>query len=75
MPSLTLGGVLKSAREQLNLSKRQLSLAAGLSESYVGKVESGEIDPSFRCFAKLACQLNLNAREVHLLVLQEASRD
>lgn len=72
--SPTTGAVLASVREKRGLSRRQLSLAAGLSESHVGKVESG-VEPSFRVFSKIAHQLGLNAREIYALVQLEAGRD
>lgn len=72
---LPLGGVIRMLREKRpGLSARQLSEAAGLSPAYVGKVESGTIDPSFRCFAKIARQLGMSAREVHALILSESKR-
>lgn len=38
---LTVGHVIRATRERRKLSARALSLGAGLSDSYVGKVESG----------------------------------
>lgn len=50
-------------------------MAAGLSPSYVGKVESGEVsDPSFRSIARLMIELDLNSLEIVQLVRQEALR-
>jgi transcriptional regulator with XRE-family HTH domain len=72
--ALTIGTILRVLREQKGITARALSLAAGLSESYVGKVEKGEIEPSLRAFGKIARQLGLNQREVALLVFREADR-
>lgn len=71
---LSLGDFIRHARESKGLSQRRLSLNAGLSPSYVGKIEAGENEPSFRAVAKLAIELGLNAREVFLLVRREASK-
>lgn len=72
---MTLGAVLCACREARGQSKRQLSMAAGLSPSYVGKVESGEVsDPSFRSIARLMIELDLNSLEIVQLVRQEALR-
>lgn len=53
------------------MSARQLSLAANLSPSYVGKVETGTIDPSFKTFSKIAMALQMTSCEVMLLVEAE----
>jgi transcriptional regulator with XRE-family HTH domain len=72
--ALTIGTILRVLREQKGITARALSLAAGLSESYVGKVEKGSMEPSLRAFGKIAKQLGLTPREVYLLAMQEAER-
>ncbi len=72
---LSLGTAIRLLRERANLSARHLSLAAGLSESYIGKVESGVMDPSLKAFAKIVVHLGLSAREIRVLVLNEAAHD
>ena len=62
-------------RKEKNLSSRALSLAAGLSPSYVGKLESGEIEPSVRAFARIAIILGMNQQEIYLCVIQEGLRE
>jgi predicted transcriptional regulator len=59
-------------RDERRLSARELSLRAGLSESYVGKLEAGKIDPSLRAFGQLAVALGLTCAEIHFLVLEAA---
>lgn len=49
-------------------------MAVGLSESYVGKVESGVLEPSFRAFSKIAVGLNMSPGEMFILATQEANR-
>lgn len=72
---MTLGQALRALREnRTTMSARALSLACGLSESYVGKVESGACEPSARAFAKIAVQLNLKPAEAWILLCQEARR-
>lgn len=73
-PALTVGDVISAMRRRRGLSARALSLAAGLSDSYVGKVEAGSCEPSLRAFAKLVDQLGLNAQEAFLILQQEARR-
>lgn len=65
---------ISQVRQRLRLSKQRLGLVAGLSESYVGKLEKGECEPSLRTFALLACALHLSPLEVYLVILGEATR-
>lgn len=66
---LTFGEALKVVRtSRTNLSARGLSLAAGLSESYMGKVESDSLDPSLRSFVKISRVLQLTPLEVQVLM-------
>lgn len=66
---LTFGEALKVVRiSRTNLSARGLSLAAGLSESYMGKVESDSLDPSLRSFVKISSVLQLTPLEVQVLM-------
>ena len=62
--TLTLCDVLRELRLERALSKRALSQRAGLSASYVGKLERGEIEPSVRAFAVIALALELTPHEV-----------
>lgn len=55
-------------RTERGLSARQLSQLAGLSPSYVSKLESGEIEPSFKGFAALAVTLEMTRPEIMLLL-------
>lgn len=62
--ALSLAEVLQEFRERNGMSKRALSQAAGLSPSYVGKLEAGEIDPSLRSFLAITRALKLTQYEV-----------
>jgi transcriptional regulator with XRE-family HTH domain len=68
---LTFATALAALRKDRGYSARRLSLEAGLSESYVGKVESGRMEPSFRAFCLIVHVLKLNNREINFLVLRE----
>lgn len=70
--SLRVGEAIREYREARGISARRLSLDAGLSESYVGRIESGESGPSLRAFAKLAVVLRMKPAEVYTIVCQEA---
>lgn len=67
-PSDAAGWALRQRREERGLSARELSLRAGLSESYVGKMETSRIDPSLRCFARVAVALDLTPQEIAAVV-------
>lgn len=60
--------VAKMARERTGLSARSLSRQAGLSDSYVSKMEAGSIKPNLEAFAKLAKVLRLNDKELLFMV-------
>lgn len=69
---ITVAETIKHLRGRNNLSARALSLQAGLSASYVGKLEAGEIEPSFNAFARLALVLEMTPHEVFFCVIQES---
>lgn len=66
---------IAQGRLRLGLSKQRLGLRAGLSESYVGKLEKGECEPSLRTFALLAHALELTAAEIYVVIQGEAMRE
>lgn len=67
--------MIRHMRELQGYSARSLSLAAGLSESYVGKLEKGELkEISLRSFSRIVAELRLNPHEVMILVTA-AGRD
>lgn len=63
---------IRYARNRKGLSARALSLQAGLSPSYTGKLEAGEIEPSLRAFGRLAIALGMSEVEVFFCVVTEA---
>jgi transcriptional regulator with XRE-family HTH domain len=71
---MSVGEIIKYLREAQKRSARSLSLECGYSSAYIGKVESGEIEPSFRAFAKIARALHMNALEIDYIISQEANR-
>jgi transcriptional regulator with XRE-family HTH domain len=68
---IRLADAVHHLRSQRGMSARALSLKAGLSPSYVGKLEAGEIEPSVRSFARLARVLGMSPQEVFFCVTQE----
>lgn len=67
-----LAQAIRKARLQRGLSQRALSQQAGLSPSYAGKLESGEVEPSVRAFGQIALALGLTPAEVFFCVVNEA---
>ena len=66
--TVNVGTAINFMRREKQLSARALSAAAGLSPSYVSKVESGEMEPSFRAFCNIAAVLELSDAEIVFLV-------
>ena len=65
---LTLGEGIRYLREKKGLSARQVSAAAGLSATYVSKVERGAMEPSLKAFGRIAAALDMSDAEANLLV-------
>lgn len=59
---------MKQQRSKKKISARQLSARAGLSSSYVSKLENGKIDPTTTAFGQIARVLELSALEVGVAV-------
>lgn len=68
MQVLTLGDGLHYLRERAALSARQVSLAAGLSPSYVRKVEKNEIEPTVSSFYRICKAVSATDKEILLLL-------
>ena len=65
--------LLRMARQRRGMSARAVSAQAGLSASYVGKIENEECEPSLAVFARIACALELNPIELWTIVQLEAA--
>ena len=61
--------VMKFLRESNGMSARGLSTQAGVSPSYVSKMERGELVPTLDTFAKLVKVLKCNDAEIAFLVM------
>ena len=62
------GQFVREARRRAGLSQRALAGRAGVSQSLVARIESGDVDPSFdRCLKLVrACGFDLDIRVVPL---------
>ena len=75
MENVTLGEAVKLLRSRNGLSARKLSSIVGFSPSYINKIETGEIDPSFKAFAKIAFHLKMSTAEIIYLLNRTATDD
>jgi transcriptional regulator with XRE-family HTH domain len=62
------GELIRFRREQVGLSRRALSLEAGLSESYVSKIEAGRLQPTLESFARIARVLRFTDLQIAWIV-------
>lgn len=65
---VNVANAIRFLRQKRKMSARALSQAAGLSPSYVSKVEAGELEPSFRAFSRIARVLQMTDAEIVFLV-------
>lgn len=65
---LNFGLLMRWQREKRGISARQLSSLAGLSPSYVTKMEKSELIPRVDTFLKMAKVLGLNDDEILFLL-------
>lgn len=61
---LVLGRTVRELRVRRSLSQEQLALRSGLHRNYVGAIERGEINPTFRVLLKLEQGLQLPLSEI-----------
>lgn len=59
-----LGRAVRELRARRGLSQEELGFRAGLHRNYVGAIERGEINPTFRVLLKLERGLQLPLSEI-----------
>ena len=62
-----LGAAIRETRARRGLSQERLAIKAGLGWKYVGAIERGEHNPTFRTLVLLAAGLSLRLPELMLL--------
>ena len=60
----TIGEVIAEAREEKNLSQRQLAKLAGINSSGLSKIEAGERDPSPKILRKISKYIDVNYNDL-----------
>jgi transcriptional regulator with XRE-family HTH domain len=66
-----LGIAVRRLRLDRDLSQERLSLEAGLHRNYVGRVERGELSPTFEPLVAIAVALDVGPDELMQLYLRE----
>lgn len=64
-----LGAAVREARARRGLSQEALGFAAGVHRNYVGAIERGELNPTFRTLLRLMVGLRLRLSD--LIVIYE----
>jgi transcriptional regulator with XRE-family HTH domain len=70
-----LGAAVRESRARRGLSQEGLGFAAGLHRNYVGAIERGMINPTFRTLAHLTGGLGLPLSELVVLYERNAGDD
>jgi transcriptional regulator with XRE-family HTH domain len=61
---LILGRADREARARFDLSQERVGLTGGLHRNYIGAIERGEINPTFKVLLKLSTGLTVPLSEV-----------
>ncbi len=59
-----LGNKIRTLRLKDNLTQEDLAYKAGIERSYMGKIERGEGNPSFKKLIDIANALNVNPKDL-----------
>jgi transcriptional regulator with XRE-family HTH domain len=68
---LALSAAIRRLRTMKDMSQEQLSLEAGLHRNYIGRVERGELSPTFEPLVGIAHALKVGLDELMRLYLLE----
>jgi len=68
-----LGEVIKSRRQMIGFSQRELAQRVGVKGSHIAYIEAGRRRPSLALLFRLAKNLDLNRQELFMLVHPDAA--
>lgn len=68
-----LGEVIRSRREAIGISQRELGRRAGVTASHIAYIEAGRRRPSYTLLFRLGQGLNLGRQDLFLLAYPEAA--
>jgi transcriptional regulator with XRE-family HTH domain len=68
---VALGAAVRGLRLERGYSQERLSLEAGLHRNYVGRVERGELSPTFEPLVAISKALGVEPDELMRLFLRE----
>lgn len=68
---VALGAAVRRLRLERDLSQERLSLEAGLHRNYVGRVERGDLSPTFEPLVEISRALGIGPDELMRLYLRE----
>jgi transcriptional regulator with XRE-family HTH domain len=66
------GFLIRQARNNLNLTQRELAALVGVKASHIAYIENGQRNPSLALLRRLADTLGLNRRELLFLIHPDA---
>jgi len=70
-----LGRAIRELRARRGLSQEKLGFASGLHRNYIGAIERGEINPTFRVLLRVSDGLRLPLSEIFALFEQRREDD
>jgi transcriptional regulator with XRE-family HTH domain len=68
-----LGEVIRTRREVIGLSQRELGYRAGVTASHIAYIEAGRRRPSYTLLFRLGQGLNLSRQDLFLIAYPEAA--
>jgi transcriptional regulator with XRE-family HTH domain len=74
-PQTALGAAIRQLREECGLSQEAVALAADVHQTWLSRLESGTLNPSWGMVTRLAAALGLEVSDVAKAVEERNSRE
>ena len=62
--TIEVGKRIRAEREKQHLTIEQLAEKSNLHDTYIGRIERGEVEYSFKSLASIACALDVTVSEI-----------